>query len=87
MFSEKNPELEVALAAVCQASAACRVVQNKISADGLRKEDRSPVTVADFASQALVCRKLRAAYPEDPVVGEEGADGLRASGGAASGGS
>jgi 3'(2'), 5'-bisphosphate nucleotidase len=43
------------------------------------KPDRSPVTVADFGSQALVCRALAEAYPRDPVVGEEDAASLRES--------
>jgi 3'(2'), 5'-bisphosphate nucleotidase len=35
------------------------------------KGDRSPVTVADFSSQALICRILRETFPGDPVVAEE----------------
>lgn len=45
--------------------------------DALKKKDSSPVTVADFASQALICRQLQQEYPNDPVIGEEGADQLR----------
>lgn len=41
------------------------------------KDDRSPVTVADFGSQALICRALAEAFPEDPIVGEEDATMLR----------
>jgi 3'(2'), 5'-bisphosphate nucleotidase len=37
------------------------------------KEDRSPVTVADFGAQALVAHQLRAQLPDDPLVGEEDA--------------
>ncbi|MEM6992765.1 MAG: 3'(2'),5'-bisphosphate nucleotidase [Myxococcota bacterium] len=40
------------------------------------KADKSPVTVADFGSQALVCRGLSEAFPDDPVVGEEEAADL-----------
>jgi 3'(2'), 5'-bisphosphate nucleotidase len=35
------------------------------------------VTVADFASQAAICRALAAAFPDDPVIGEEESDTLR----------
>ncbi|MEZ6126181.1 MAG: 3'(2'),5'-bisphosphate nucleotidase [Planctomycetaceae bacterium] len=70
-------ELNVALQAVRQAAAVCRSVQSSISADSLQKKDNSPVTVADFASQALICRQLQLAFPDDPVIGEEGADELR----------
>jgi len=41
------------------------------------------VTVADFGSQALVCRALGEAFPDDAVVGEEDAAALRDSANAA----
>ncbi len=44
----------------------------------LHKDDQSPVTVADFASQAVVARALREAFPGDALVGEEDASALRA---------
>ena len=43
----------------------------------LEKKDKSPVTIADFASQALICRQLQLDFPGDPVIGEEGASELR----------
>ena len=71
-------ELEVAVAAVRAASRVCREVQaSLVTADTLEKKDKSPVTVADFASQAVVCRALAEHFQDDPVVGEEGADDLR----------
>lgn len=75
-------ELETGLKAVRQAAAVCRAVQSSISADALEKKDKSPVTVADFASQALICRALQQVFPDDPVIGEEGADELKTEGGA-----
>jgi 3'(2'), 5'-bisphosphate nucleotidase len=51
-----------------------------VTADTLTKKDRSPVTVADFGSQAVVCRVLQQAFPADPVVGEENAGVLREAG-------
>jgi len=44
---------------------------------GWTKEDASPVTVADFASQAIVVAALRRAFPGDAVIAEETAEGLR----------
>ncbi|KAK3372977.1 hypothetical protein B0T24DRAFT_248660 [Lasiosphaeria ovina] len=41
------------------------------------KEDLSPVTVADFAIQAMLTAKLREAFASDGVVGEESAAALR----------
>jgi HAL2 family 3'(2'),5'-bisphosphate nucleotidase len=70
-------ELEVALSAVRQASRACRAVQMALDPHTLAKDDRSPVTIADFASQALVARALLEAFPDDPLVGEEDAAALR----------
>ena len=46
-------------------------MQEKITPAVLEKDDRSPVTVADFASQAVICRVLQAAFPRDPIMGEE----------------
>ncbi|KAG8936135.1 hypothetical protein FRC02_004453 [Tulasnella sp. 418] len=41
------------------------------------KSDLSPVTVADYSSQALINSMLKEAFPDDPIVGEEDADDLR----------
>ncbi|MEZ6187889.1 MAG: inositol monophosphatase family protein [Planctomycetota bacterium] len=68
-------ELEVARAAVREAARLCARVQAGVSA--LEKADKSPVTVADFGSQALVCAALADAFPRDPVVGEEDSRALR----------
>jgi len=71
-------ERAVALRAVRRAAAVCdRVQQTLVAAEAVRKKDRSPVTIADFASQALVCETLGAAFPDDAVVAEEDAAVLR----------
>ncbi|MFH2051745.1 MAG: 3'(2'),5'-bisphosphate nucleotidase [bacterium] len=70
-------EIEAAVAAVRQAGRLCRAVQGGIDPGELQKQDRSPVTVADFGSQALVCRALHAAFPGDPIIGEEDSAPLR----------
>jgi 3'(2'), 5'-bisphosphate nucleotidase len=70
-------ELEVALEAVRRSARVCRSVQAKIGPQALSKKDSSPVTIADFASQALVCRALLEAFPDDPVIAEEDAQALR----------
>ena len=77
-MSDRNAELAAAIEAVRAASRVCIAVQRKlVSAETLEKRDKSPVTVADFASQAIVCRKLAEALPGDRVVGEEDAAELR----------
>jgi len=37
------------------------------------KPDLSPVTTADLANERLICRLLEEAFPDDGVLGEEGA--------------
>lgn len=41
------------------------------------KEDSSPVTVADFAVQAVISRRLQMWFPEEPLVAEESPGLLR----------
>ncbi len=73
-------ELRVGIQAVRAAARVCRSVQQRLAtAEALEKKDKSPVTVADFASQAIVCEQLMRALPDDPVVGEEGSEELRQS--------
>ena len=77
----RRAELDAALAAVRLASTVCTAVQAElVTPDTLQKKDKSPVTVADFASQAVVCGTLKHALGVQPVVGEENADELRAAG-------
>jgi 3'(2'), 5'-bisphosphate nucleotidase len=70
-------ELNAALFAVRQASHLCRAVQNTITPDVLDKKDNSPVTIADFGSQALVCRAIGDAFAHDPIIAEEDSAALR----------
>lgn len=70
-------ELKVGLQSVQLASRICRAVQSTITPEKLDKKDKSPVTIADFASQAAICRALAQAFPQDVVVGEEDSAELR----------
>ncbi len=77
-------ERQIAVEAVRKASRLCQVVQRRLVAGTtLTKGDRSPVTVADFGAQAVVCHLLAQRFPDDPMVGEEDADALRQPGNAA----
>jgi HAL2 family 3'(2'),5'-bisphosphate nucleotidase len=68
----------VAIEAVAEAAQLCRrVQQRRIAGVALTKGDKSPVTIADFGSQALVCRRIAATFPDDAVMGEEDAAELR----------
>lgn len=55
-----------------------RAVKNNVAAE--TKADDSPVTVADFAAQALIISALHALYPSDQFLGEESAAQLRSNG-------
>src|SRR5690606_15905595 len=60
--------------AVRKAAIVCRAIQARmVPEDSVAKQDKSPVTAADFASQAVVCSQLAKAFPHDAVVGEEAA--------------
>ena len=73
-----DKELMAAVAAVRTACRVCITVQDQlVSAQTLQKKDRSPVTVADFASQAVALSTLAEQLPDDPVVAEEDSRQLR----------
>lgn len=70
--------LQPALRAVALASRLCRSVQARLDqVRAITKDDKSPVTVADFASQAVICRTLRETLGPAPIVGEESSAFLR----------
>ncbi|NJK38598.1 MAG: 3'(2'),5'-bisphosphate nucleotidase [Oscillatoriales cyanobacterium RM2_1_1] len=69
-------EKQVAVAAVLEAAKLCEQVRQDIP-PAMEKGDKSPVTVADFGSQAIICKALLEAFPQDPVVGEEDATELK----------
>jgi HAL2 family 3'(2'),5'-bisphosphate nucleotidase len=65
-------EKEIGLQAVSSAMALAGIIQSEMtSRDTLTKTDRSPVTIADFAVQALICKILSSHFPRLPIVGEE----------------
>ncbi len=64
-------ELAIAQEAVMIAAKLCEAVRRDMVPEAMEKSDMSPVTVADYGAQAIICRALAAAFPNDPVVGEE----------------
>ncbi|KAI3661410.1 hypothetical protein MP638_003883 [Amoeboaphelidium occidentale] len=73
-------ELKVALDAVKKASLVTQHVHKTFkssSANTLTKEDKSPVTVADFSAQAIVNSCLSLEFPNDQIVGEEDSEDLK----------
>lgn len=64
--------LEPMVEAVRAACRICRAVQEDlVSAGTLEKSDRSPVTIADLAAQAVVAERLAASITGVPLMGEE----------------
>ena len=70
-------EITVAIEAVRNAAKLCTAVQSEMTPDTIQKKDKSPVTLADFGSQAIVCRILGDSFPTDPIVAEEASAVLR----------
>jgi 3'(2'), 5'-bisphosphate nucleotidase len=72
-----SEEARFAAEAVRDAGLLVRRIQRDLVGASLAKDDKSPVTVADFAAQALVAYKLAERFPDAVLVGEEQADLLR----------
>jgi len=71
-------EKQVAISAVLRACTLTGSVFNKlVQGETVTKDDKSPVTVADYSAQAVINTILSHAFPTDPIVGEEDADDLR----------
>jgi 3'(2'), 5'-bisphosphate nucleotidase len=71
-----RPETQFAINAVRLTAALVQQVQAEMVTPALTKGDRSPVTVGDFAAQALVGQLLQRNRPDDILVAEEDADML-----------
>jgi 3'(2'), 5'-bisphosphate nucleotidase len=70
-------ERTVAELAVQRATILTKKVFKERHKGTLSKSDRTPVTVGDFGSQALVIKALNTVFPEDGIVAEEEAQALR----------
>ena len=76
-------ERATAVAAVLRAAQVCEQVRAGFSHDDAHeKDDRSPVTIADFAAQAVIIDIIESMVPQDEIVGEEDAALLRGRDGA-----
>ncbi|PVU87907.1 hypothetical protein BB559_005822 [Furculomyces boomerangus] len=79
MSESKSFEMEraIAIRAVRAASKVCtKVFKNLANSQTIIKDDKSPVTVADFSSQAIINSILAKEFPSDSIVGEEDSEGL-----------
>lgn len=71
-----TPEVRFAIDAVREAGLLTRRVQGEMVTGALTKGDKSPVTVGDFAAQAVVAKRLSETVG-GVLIGEESADCLR----------
>ncbi len=63
---------KTAISTVREAAILCSRIRSELASGGaMTKQDKSPVTIADFGAQALVLHHLRQAFPDDPIVAEE----------------
>ncbi|KAH0545412.1 hypothetical protein FGG08_000553 [Glutinoglossum americanum] len=70
-------EHQIAILAVHRASLLTQIVLKTLDQGHLSKPDKSPVTIADFGSQALLISAIHHSFPDDTFVGEENASVLR----------
>ena len=77
-----SAEVHFAVDAAREAALLASRVQSDLVTDALTKGDKSPVTVGDFASQAIVAHRLADTIPGAQLIGEESADDLRSPEGA-----
>ncbi len=72
-----NPDVQFALDTVRRLARVAQTIQANTVTESLTKSDRSPVTIADFAIQALFANALAGHAPNDLLVGEERSKALR----------
>jgi 3'(2'), 5'-bisphosphate nucleotidase len=80
MVDTNTLEFLAGLEAVWLACGITEAVQMEMQQQGatkLDKADNSPVTIADFASQAIICRRIGESLPHDSIVAEEDNEALR----------
>lgn len=65
-------EKKIAIDSVLKASLVTRRIQkNLINQDISIKDDKSPVTIADFAAQVIVIQTIKNQFPNDEFIAEE----------------
>jgi len=69
---QNSLEVVTGIQAAVKASALCRRIRaDLVGGESILKSDRSPVTVADYGSQAIICKLIRERFPNDTIVAEE----------------
>jgi 3'(2'), 5'-bisphosphate nucleotidase len=77
-MDENSHEVVTALQATIIASQLCQKIRKDLTGrESILKSDRSPVTIADFGSQAIICKFIKEKFPNDVIVAEEDSAELR----------
>jgi 3'-phosphoadenosine 5'-phosphosulfate (PAPS) 3'-phosphatase len=78
-MDENSSEVVTAIRAVTTASALCQKLgKDFVGRESFLKSDKSPVTIADYGSQAIICKFIKEAFPRDTIEtahGDVGANG------------
>lgn len=71
-------ELSTAIKSIIMASQLCEKIRKELSfIRSILKDDKSPVTVADYAVQTIICNIIKTTFPNDDIVAEENSLDLR----------
>jgi len=77
-MDENCSEVATVVRAAVKASALCQKIRiDLVGGESILKSDRSPVTIADYGSQAIVCKLIRERFPNDTIIAEEDSRELR----------
>ncbi len=77
-MDQDSPEVITAIQAGIQASALSERIRGDLAGgEFLLKSDRSPATIADYGSQAIICKFIRERFPNDIIVAEEDSKEIR----------
>jgi len=77
-MDQNSPELMTAIQGAIKASALCEKIRMDLAGgESLLKSDGSPVTIADYGSQAMICKLIKERFPNDTIVAEEDSKELR----------
>ncbi len=77
-MDQNSPEVVTAIQGAIKASALCQKIRKDLVAgESILKSDRSPVTIADYGSQAIICKLIKEKFPHDTIIAEEDSKELR----------
>src|SRR3989304_193556 len=78
VIDQNSPEAITAIQTTINASALCEKIRMDLTrGESLLKSDRSPVTIADYGSQAMICKMIKEKFPHDTIIAEEDSKELR----------